>query len=80
MFPVTHLGGVTLPLAFKFYVGNLVKEKVRHAGIRNVRIFQLYSETDLLVVAASEVEGDIPPLWEVEPTRLPSGFAQVGRR
>ena len=57
---VSHLRGVALPLPFEFDVGNFVDKKIRHPRLRDVRVLQLHSEADALVVAAGKIERDLP--------------------
>ena len=78
IFLVARFRGVALPLAFELYVGDLVEEKVRHPRLGNVGILQLDPEPDGLVVAASQIERNLPPLREVEPAGLLLDLAPVG--
>ena len=78
IFLIAHFRGIALPLAFELYVGNLVEEKVRHPRIGNVGILQLDSEPDALVVAASQIERNLPPLGEIEAAGLLLDLAPVG--
>ena len=78
IFPVAHFRGVALPLTFELYGGDFVEEKIRHTRIGKVGILQHDSETDALVVAASKIERDLPPLREVEAAGLFLDIAPVG--
>src|SRR6202030_284335 len=78
VFPVTHFRRVALPLTSELYVGNLVQEKIWHTWIGKVGILQHDSETDALVIAAGQIERDLPPFRKVEAAGMFLDIAPVG--
>src|ERR1019366_7433697 len=78
IFLVAHFPIVALPLTFELYVGNLVDEKVRHTRLGRVRVFQLNSEPDALVIAPRQIERRLPVLRKVQPAWLFLDLTPVG--
>ena len=70
VFAVAHLRRVALPLSFELHIGNFVEEKIRHTGLGKIGILQHHAKADSFVVAAREIEDDLPPLGKFETARL----------